>query len=93
MRLWWRSAFGGWMCHLVSGHEVLAQQRAHGSMGMSDWVRGGWKIFSVTQSLGCVSVESFPVGAILKTTDGGLRWTRKVVNDPQCNANLEGLRL
>jgi photosystem II stability/assembly factor-like uncharacterized protein len=51
----------------------------------------GWKIFFLNQSVGYISLENFTAGAILKTTDGGLTWTRKAINDPQGNANLEGI--
>ena len=36
-------------------------------------------------------LESFTRAAILKTVDGGESWTRVEVNDPQGNANLEGV--
>ena len=51
----------------------------------------GWKIFFLTDLIGFVSLENFNAGAILKTTDGGLTWTRHSINDPQGNANLEGV--
>ena len=51
----------------------------------------GWKIQFLNDKLGFVSLESFNAGAILKTTDGGLSWTRVEINDPQKNANLEGV--
>ena len=51
----------------------------------------GWKIQFLNDRVGFVSLENFSAGAILKTTDGGLTWTRKLVNDPQGNANLEGI--
>ena len=41
--------------------------------------------------MGFVALESFTRAAILKTTDGGLTWTRIEVHDPQGNANLEGI--
>jgi photosystem II stability/assembly factor-like uncharacterized protein len=51
----------------------------------------GWKIQFLNDQIGFVSLENFNAGAILKTTDGGLTWTRKPVNDAQGNANLEGI--
>jgi photosystem II stability/assembly factor-like uncharacterized protein len=55
---------------------------------LGEW---GWKIFFLTDLIGFVSLENFSAGAILKTTDGGLTWTRHPVNDSQENANLEGV--
>ena len=51
----------------------------------------GWKIFFLTDLIGFVSLENFNAAAILKTTDGGVTWTRHAINDPQGNANLEGV--
>ena len=51
----------------------------------------GWKIFFLTDLIGFVSLENFSAGAILKTTDGGLTWTRHPIDDAQGNANLEGV--
>jgi photosystem II stability/assembly factor-like uncharacterized protein len=51
----------------------------------------GWKIQFVSEDVGFVSLESFRHGAILKTVDGGVTWARKTVDDPQGNANLEGI--
>ena len=51
----------------------------------------GWKIFFVDEAIGYVSLENFNAGAVLKTTDGGRTWARKLVNDQQGNANLEGI--
>jgi photosystem II stability/assembly factor-like uncharacterized protein len=51
----------------------------------------GWKIYFRTPDVGFVSLENFNAGAILTTTDGGKTWTRRPVNDPQGNANLEGI--
>jgi photosystem II stability/assembly factor-like uncharacterized protein len=51
----------------------------------------GWKIQFLDDRIGFVSLESFSAGAILKTTDGGNSWMRIEVNDPQRNANLEGV--
>jgi photosystem II stability/assembly factor-like uncharacterized protein len=50
----------------------------------------GWKIQFLNDRVGFVSLENFNEGAILKTTDGGVTWTRHVVNDPQRNPNLGG---
>ena len=51
----------------------------------------GWKIHFVDEMTGFVSLENFTDGAILRTDDGGRAWTRLQVNDPQDNANLEGI--
>jgi hypothetical protein len=51
----------------------------------------GWKIQFLDELVGFVSLENFTDGAILKTTDGGHTWQRLPVNDPQGNANLEGI--
>lgn len=51
----------------------------------------GWKIQFLNELIGFVSLENMTAGAILKTTDGGLTWERKKVNDLQGNANLEGI--
>jgi photosystem II stability/assembly factor-like uncharacterized protein len=51
----------------------------------------GWKIQFISDKVGFVSLENFAAGAILKTTDGGLSWTRIAIDDPQKNANLEGV--
>lgn len=55
---------------------------------LGEW---GWKIQFLDELLGFVSLENFNEGAILKTTDGGMTWERLPVNDPQKNANLEGV--
>jgi photosystem II stability/assembly factor-like uncharacterized protein len=51
----------------------------------------GWKIQFLDDQIGFVSLENMNAGAILKTTDGGLTWARLPINDPQQNANLEGV--
>ncbi len=51
----------------------------------------GWKIQFLDNKIGFVSLENFRAGAILKTSDGGLTWKRFDINDPQKNANLEGV--
>ena len=51
----------------------------------------GWKIFFLSDQVGFVSLENFCEGSVLKTTDGGLTWQRLPVDDPQRNANLEGV--
>jgi photosystem II stability/assembly factor-like uncharacterized protein len=51
----------------------------------------GWKIYFLDERVGFVSLENESDGAILKTLDGGSTWTRKPINDPQDNANLEGI--
>ena len=55
---------------------------------LGEW---GWKIQFLTDQIGFVSLENFCEGAILKTVDGGLTWTRLGIDDPQMNANLEGV--
>lgn len=55
---------------------------------LGEW---GWKIFFLSKQVGFVSLENFCEGAILKTTDGGQTWQRLPINDPQGNANLEGI--
>jgi photosystem II stability/assembly factor-like uncharacterized protein len=55
---------------------------------LGEW---GWKIFFINRSVGYISLENFSAAAVLKTTDGGKTWVRKLVNDPQHNANLEGI--
>jgi photosystem II stability/assembly factor-like uncharacterized protein len=55
---------------------------------LGEW---GWKIQFLDDRIGFISLENLSAGAILKTTDGGLTWARKPVNDPQGNANLEGI--
>lgn len=51
----------------------------------------GWKIQFLSETVGFVSLENFDDGAILKTRDGGRTWRRIMINDPQDNANLEGI--
>jgi hypothetical protein len=58
------------------------------SFPLGEW---GWKIQFLNENIGFVSLENFNQGAILKTTDGGKTWTRLRINDPQGNANLEGI--
>lgn len=65
---------------------LLADMQA--DLPRGEW---GWKIFFVSDQVGYVSLENFEDGAVLKTTDGGITWERKPVNDQQGNANLEGL--
>lgn len=55
---------------------------------LGEW---GWKIQFLNDQIGFVSLENFCEGAILKTIDGGQTWKRLKVNDPQQNANLEGV--
>ena len=64
----------------------LAGQEADFPFG--EW---GWKIQFLNDRVGFVSLENFTDAAILKTSDGGLTWTRMKINDPQGNANLEGI--
>jgi photosystem II stability/assembly factor-like uncharacterized protein len=65
---------------------LLADMQA--DLPRDEW---GWKIFFVNDQLGYVSLENFRAGAVLKTTDGGMTWERKPINDQQGNANLEGI--
>lgn len=58
------------------------------SFPLGEW---GWKIQFINEKVGFVSLENLNQGAILKTTDGGKTWTRLRINDPQENANLEGI--
>ncbi len=51
----------------------------------------GWKIQFLHDGTGFVSLENFDEGAILKSIDGGITWSRLPVNDAQRNANLEGI--
>jgi photosystem II stability/assembly factor-like uncharacterized protein len=55
---------------------------------LGEW---GWKIHFLNDRVGFVSLENFVQAAILKTVDGGQSWTRIKVDDPQGNANLEGV--
>jgi photosystem II stability/assembly factor-like uncharacterized protein len=59
-----------------------------GQLPLGEW---GWKIHFIDDRIGFVALESFQRGAILKTVDGGQNWTRIDINDPQGNANLEGV--
>ena len=58
------------------------------SFPLGEW---GWKIFFLNENIGFVSLESDTKGAIVKTIDGGKTWIRLPINDPQGNANLEGV--
>ncbi len=58
------------------------------SFPFGEW---GWKIFFLNENIGFVSLESDTKGAIVKTVDGGKTWKRLPINDPQGNANLEGV--
>ena len=60
----------------------------HGELPLGEW---GWKIQFLDERVGFVSLENFRDGAVLKTTDGGMHWQRLPVDDPQQNANLEGV--
>jgi photosystem II stability/assembly factor-like uncharacterized protein len=51
----------------------------------------GWKIQFLNRLVGFISLENFSDAAILKTVDGGETWVRLPINDPQKNANLEGV--
>jgi photosystem II stability/assembly factor-like uncharacterized protein len=64
----------------------LAGQEAAFPFG--EW---GWKIQFLDTKVGFVSLENFTAASILKTVDGGVTWERLKINDPQGNANLEGV--
>jgi photosystem II stability/assembly factor-like uncharacterized protein len=51
----------------------------------------GWKIDFVDREVGYVTLENMKDGAVLKTVDGGMTWVRKEIDDPQNNANVEGV--
>lgn len=70
------------------GGETWENRVAGLSFEPGEW---GWKICFVNPRVGYVSLESFDRGAVLKTTDGGATWERHPINDPQGNANLEGV--
>ncbi|MGH3908762.1 MAG: YCF48-related protein [Pseudonocardiaceae bacterium] len=72
------------------GGQTWVNKAAHlgDELPLGEW---GWKIQFLDERIGYVSLESFTRGAILKTTDGGDTWTRIEINDPQGNANLEGV--
>jgi photosystem II stability/assembly factor-like uncharacterized protein len=55
---------------------------------LGEW---GWKIHFLDDRVGFVALESITHGAILRTDDGGQTWARLPINDPQGNANLEGI--
>lgn len=76
--------------HTTDGGNTWANQAAAltASLPKGEW---GWKIDFLDDNVGYVSLESFTRGAILKTTDGGNTWARLDINDPQHNANLEGV--
>jgi subtilisin family serine protease/photosystem II stability/assembly factor-like uncharacterized protein len=58
------------------------------TLPLGEW---GWKIHFLDDRIGFVALESFDRAAVLKTSDGGLSWTRLDVVDQQGNANLEGV--
>ncbi|WP_291994718.1 YCF48-related protein [Candidatus Accumulibacter sp. ACC003] len=60
---------------------------------VDEYPRGewGWKIHWVNDDVGYVSLENVNAGAIAKSVDGGQTWVRLAINDPQTNANLEGV--
>ena len=70
------------------GGETWENRLAGLDLAPGEW---GWKIHFVNELVGYVSMENFADAAILKTADGGATWERKPVNDPQDNANLEGI--
>jgi hypothetical protein len=60
---------------------------------IEQWINDGArrKIHSLNKDVGFISLENFAQAAILKTVDGGQTWTRVKAEDPQGNANLEGI--
>ena len=55
---------------------------------LGEW---GWKIYFLNERVGFISLQNYDSGAILVTSDGGLTWARRPINDSQMNANLEGI--
>jgi photosystem II stability/assembly factor-like uncharacterized protein len=76
-----RTADGG-----ATWTDQLAGQE--GNFPLGEW---GWKIQFLNANVGFISLENFTAGAILRTDDGGATWRRLPINDPQGNANLEGV--
>jgi photosystem II stability/assembly factor-like uncharacterized protein len=74
--------------HTEDGGQTWINRVADLTFEPGEW---GWKICFVNETVGYVSLESFNRGAVLKTTDSGMTWTRHPINDPQGNANLEGV--
>ncbi|HEY6425159.1 MAG TPA: YCF48-related protein [Pseudonocardiaceae bacterium] len=76
--------------HTDDGGQTWVNRAAdlEAELPLGEW---GWKIQFLDDQVGFVSLESFDRGAILKTTDGGQSWKRLEINDPQRNANLEGV--
>ena len=74
--------------HTTDGGQTWENRVANLDFEPGEW---GWKIYFVNNLVGYVSLESFNRGAVLKTTDGGRSWIRLPINDPQGNANLEGI--
>ena len=62
--------------------------------GIADTLRvgeWGWKIQFINDDIAVIALEAFDWAAILRSEDGGMTWTRLEVNDPQVNANIEGI--
>lgn len=74
--------------HTIDGGQTWSNCVADLEFEPGEW---GWKIYFVNNMVGYVSLESFNRGAVLKTTDRGRTWIRLPINDPQGNANLEGV--
>lgn len=76
--------------HTADGGETWHNQLVgiQGTLPFGEW---GWKIQFLNSTVGFVSLENFTAGAILRTDDGGITWRRLPINDPQGNANLEGI--
>jgi photosystem II stability/assembly factor-like uncharacterized protein len=66
----------------------LIPQRDKKRFPHGEW---GWKIFFLNDRVAFISLENFLDGAILKSVDGGMTWTRVRINDRQRNADLEGV--
>ena len=63
-------------------------QAIRSEFALGEW---GWKIQFLNEDIGFISLQNYASGAILKTVDAGKTWRRYPINDPQMNANLEGI--
>jgi hypothetical protein len=55
---------------------------------LGEW---GWKIQFLDSKIGLISLQNYDDGAIITTSDSGMTWTRRPINDAQMNKNLEGI--
>ncbi|BCH28295.1 hypothetical protein MesoLjLc_02250 [Mesorhizobium sp. L-8-10] len=67
---------------------LVQSNAAAGEFPRGEW---GWKFQKLNDRVLFVSCENFLDGAILRSDDGGLTWSRLRVNDSQRNSNLEGI--